>query len=102
MRKQAGTIEKFIEIFNNTPSKMGLTVGNQAGQALLRLGATEMDWKQMRPLPTTTPYFNNRDARYIYTKRGGWIDMVHFLFYAGKSYNYKVQKEAAIQEQRLK
>ena len=35
--------------------------------------------------PTQTGYFNNKKGRYIYTKKGGWIDMVHFLFYAGKA-----------------
>jgi hypothetical protein len=48
--------------------------------------------------PQTTPYFNLRPARYIYSKKGGWIDMVHFLFYAGKAYEYKEQKEWANQE----
>ena len=91
----AGTVATFISVFNNTPSKIGLTTGAQAGQALLRLGSTEFSWKQMRPLPTTTPYFNNRNGRYIYTEKGGWIDMVHFLFYAGKGYEYKQEKEFA-------
>jgi RHS repeat-associated protein len=91
----AGTVASFISIFNNTPSKIGLTTGAQSGQALLRLGSTEFSWKQMRPLPITTPYFNNRNGRYIYTENGGWIDMVHFLFYAGKGYQYKQQRENA-------
>lgn len=28
--------------------------------------------------------------RYIYTEQGGWIDMAHFLFYAGNAYSEKV------------
>ena len=90
IKKQAGTVSDFVTILNNTPSKLGTQVGANAGEALLRLGQTEFSWKQMRPLPTTTPYFNNKSARYIYTEKGGWIDMVHFLFYAGKAYGYKV------------
>ncbi len=95
IKPQAGTVSVFMAIFNNTPSKMGTLKGKQASQALERLGATEFNWEKMSPLPTTTPYFNNKDGRYIYTHEGGWIDMVHFLFYAGKAYSYKVDKENA-------
>ena len=87
-----GSVSTFIEVLNNTPSKIGGKTGLEAAQAMLRLGSTEWDNKQMRPLPTTTPYFNNREGRYIYTEKGGWVDMVHFLFYAGKAYEYKRQK----------
>ncbi len=90
-----GSVATFMRVFNNTPSRIGLTQGAAAGQALLRLASTEFSWKQMRPLPITTPYFNNKEGRYIYTEKGGWIDMVHFLFYAGKGYEYKQQKESA-------
>ena len=31
----------------------------------------------------------------IYTSKGGWLDMTHFMFYAGKAYNYRLQKESA-------
>ena len=95
IKPQAGTISAFIAIFNNTPSKMGTMKGKLAGQALERLCATEFDWKKMSPIPTTTPYFNNKEGRYIYTHEGGWIDMVHFLFYAGAAYSYKVDKETS-------
>lgn len=44
----------------------------------------------MRPLPTETGYFNKKEGRYIYTKKGGWIDMAHFMFYAGKAYQNKI------------
>jgi hypothetical protein len=35
-----------------------------------------------------------KKGRYIYTKKGGWIDMAHFMFYAGKAYNYKLDGES--------
>jgi RHS repeat-associated protein len=98
IRPQAGSVSTFMQVFNNTPSRMGLSKGSSASSALVRLGATEMNWEQGRPNPSTTPYFNNRDGRYIYTEKGGWIDMVHFLFYAGKAYGYKEKKEAAIKQ----
>mgnify|MGYP000888454095 FL=1 len=87
---QAGTVAQFIEVLNNTPSGMGRTTGPQASEAMLRLGETEMSWTG--PLPKTTPYFNTRPARYIYTTKGGWLDMVHFLFHAGRAYKYLQQK----------
>lgn len=90
---QAGTVAQFIEVFNNTPSGMGLTTGQDAHNAMLRLGQTEMSFPT--PLPTTTPYFNQRPARYIYTTQGGWIDMVHFLFHAGRAYQYLIDKRDA-------
>lgn len=92
---QAGTIQEFVEIFNTTPSAMGTLTGQAAHDAMLRLGETEMSWSG--PLPSTTPYFNTRPARYVYTTSGGWLDMVHFLFHAGRAYRYKVDKLEAIE-----
>ena len=90
-----GTISTFLRTFNNTPSKMGTLSGANAAAAMSRLGNTEFSWSQGRSLPTSTAYFNNRDGRYVYTTNGGWIDMVHFLFYAGRAYNYKLEKANA-------
>ena len=36
-------------------------------------------------------------GRYVYTRKGGWIDMSHFMFYAGVAYTLKQQKEKAKQ-----
>ncbi len=41
--------------------------------------------------PLTIPYFNQKKGRYIYTFKKRWIDMVHFLFYAGRAYTHKLQ-----------
>lgn len=30
-----------------------------------------------------------KEERCLYTQNGGWIDMVHFLFYAGRVYENK-------------
>lgn len=90
---QAGTVAEFLAVFNNTPSGMGRTTGQNAHNAMLRLGETEMSFPT--PLPTTTPYFNQRPARYIYTTQGGWLDMVHFLFHAGRAYHYLIEKRDA-------
>lgn len=93
-----GTIGIFKALLDNSPRKVGGYTGTEASEYLKNLSGTEWSWKQLRPLPTETGYFNNREGRYIYTEKGGWIDMVHFLFYASKAYNYKTQKEAKQQE----
>lgn len=73
-KKQAGTVEDFIKVMNESPSKVGQQKGQDAQNALLRLGETE-GW--LGTEPKNTPYFNLKPGRYIYTKKGGWIDMVH-------------------------
>ncbi len=89
IKPYVGTAAVFISLLNNSPSKVGTYKGVSAKKYLLKLGNTKWNWKQMRPLPTQTGYFNMKKGRYIYTKKGGWLDMTHFMFYAGKAYKYK-------------
>jgi hypothetical protein len=51
----------------------------------LRLGAITPTGQ-----PATTGPFNRASSRYIYTMAGGWVDMVHFLFYGGAAYANKL------------
>ena len=81
-----GSVSTFVALLNNSPRKVGGFTGNAAHNYMMSLGNTEFSWKQMRPLPTQTGYFNQKKGRYIYTKKGGWVDMTHFMFYAGKAY----------------
>lgn len=90
-----GTAAMFRALLNNSPRGVGNYSGGQAASYLRSLGNTEWNWKQFRPLPTETGYFNKKESRYIYTEKGGWIDMAHFMFYAGKAYDYKLQKMEA-------
>ena len=90
-----GTAFDFVGVLNNSPRQVGRFTGQKAANYLRSLGTSEWSWSQMRPLPTQTGYFNKKKGRYIYTTKGGWIDMAHFMFYAGKAYDYKLQKEAA-------
>ena len=83
-KSQSGNIITFIEFFNNTNTKMGQLVGSDAEKAMLRLNDTNF-----KLMPSVTPPFNGINDRYIYTTKGGWIDMVHFLFYASEAYSYK-------------
>jgi RHS repeat-associated protein len=90
-----GTAGTFIQLLYNSPRGVGNYTGGQAASYLRSLSNTEWNWKQMRPLPTQTGYFNMKPGRYIYTEKSGWLDMAHFMFYAGKAYDYKLQKESA-------
>jgi hypothetical protein len=93
IKPQAGTIGGFVEFLNNTRTKMGALSGLEAHDAMIRLGKTEITLSKPIPMPATTAPFNNIKNRYIYTGKGGWIDMAHFMFYAGRAYKYKMQKE---------
>ena len=95
IKEKTGTANEFINLLNNSPRHVGNFKGQTAANYLKSLCNTEWKWSQFRPIPAQTPYFNNKKGRYIYTKKGGWLDMVHFLFYAGKAYNYKLQKQQA-------
>jgi len=93
IRPHVGTSETFRTLLNNSPRGVGHYTGQQAANYLRNLGNTEFSRKQMRPLPTETGYFNDKEGRYIYTENGGWIDMSHFMFYAGRAYDYKLSGE---------
>ena len=83
-KELVGTVKDFENLLNNSIRKVGLFQGNEAHLYLLSLNET--NWMLE---PTQTGYFNNKASRYIYTKKGGWIDMVHFLFYASEAYSHK-------------
>ena len=38
--------------------------------------------------------FNMSSNRYVYTANGGWVDMVHFVFYAGRATTHKAEGDA--------
>ena len=86
----AGTVVGFVNFMNRIPTDIGKTKGIDAHNAMLRMGETK------GILPANTAPFNNSGGnRYIYTKKGGWIDMAHFMFYAGRAYMYKQQMQDA-------
>lgn len=89
-----GTVSNFKNLLDNSPRGVGKFKGNEASNYLRSLGETKFNFKQMRPLPTQTGFFNTKKGRYIYTKKGGWIDMAHFMFYAGKAYAYKLDGDS--------
>jgi RHS repeat-associated protein len=84
VKAQAGTISGFAQDMNNSPHTVGLTKGQNAWRTLQNFADT--NWKFV---PTQVAYFNFSKNRYVYTGNYGWVDMVHFLFYAGVSSFYK-------------
>jgi RHS repeat-associated protein len=85
VKAQAGTIRGFAQNMNNTQHHVGETRGASATQALRSLGETQ-DFG-----PKNTAVFNMSANRYVYTANGGWVDMVHFVFYAGRAATYKAE-----------
>ncbi|GHT25480.1 hypothetical protein FACS189430_12070 [Bacteroidia bacterium] len=86
----AGTVSGFVKFMNGLSTGIGTSTGATAHAAMLRMGVT----KGLTP-QNTAPFNTSGGNRYIYTEKGGWIDMTHFMFYAGRAYDYKQQKQQA-------
>jgi len=86
--KQVGTADEFLALLDRSPSKVGLMKGDAANRAMIRFG--DWEWTLKGPSPTTTPFLNMKKGRYVYTKKQGWMDMAHFMFYAGVAYQKKL------------
>ncbi|HLA77180.1 MAG TPA: RHS repeat-associated core domain-containing protein [Vicinamibacteria bacterium] len=84
VRNQAGTVAGFIAEMNASRTRIGTAASPNAANALLRLGETELGRNGVEP--ATTRPFNGSANRYVYTEKAGWVDIVHFLFYAGVAY----------------
>jgi RHS repeat-associated protein len=82
VKAQAGTIQGFGANMNSTQHQVGRTTGAAATHALQTLGETS------NFAPTNTA-FNKSPNRYVYTANGGWVDMAHFVFYAGRAATHK-------------
>jgi RHS repeat-associated protein len=85
----AGTIHGFVGNMNATTHKVGLATGAAAGKALASFGETKCPVK-----PANVGPFTNSANRYVCTANGGWVDMLHFTFYAGRAYKYKLDGNA--------
>jgi RHS repeat-associated protein len=93
IKPQAGTIAGFVKTINTTGTYSGIKTGVDAANAMKGFSLTKMEGG--RPMPQNTQRINTFSDKYIYTEKGGWIDMAHFMFYAGLGYNYKLMKEGA-------
>jgi len=93
IKPQAGTISGFVKTLNTTGTQSGVKSGISASQAMLNFSITKFEGG--RPMPQNTQKINTYIDKYIYTEKGGWIDMSHFIFYAGIAYKAKSEKDAA-------
>lgn len=83
----AGTADDFKKLLDYSKNKVGLYKREAAINYMMHVG--DYEFKKFKIMPAQTGYFNNKKGRYIYTKKGGWIDMAHFMFYAGRAFKYK-------------
>jgi len=88
-----GTVNDFLAFMYTIKTGIASTRGNSASDAMLRMGKITIS--SFKPMPANTAPFNKAKGRYIYTQKGGWIDMAHFMFYAGRAYTHKKSKEYA-------
>ena len=94
IKPYAGTIAGFVSFMNSLSTGIGTSTGAKAHTAMLRMGIIRYTMKGPKPA-NTAPFNGAGGNRYIYTEKGGWIDMAHFMFYAGKAYAYKQDKQQA-------
>ena len=83
----AGTADDFKKLLDYSKNKVGLYKREAAINYMMHVG--DYEFKKFKIMPAQTGYFNNKKGRYIYTKKGGWIDMAHFMFYAERAFKYK-------------
>jgi hypothetical protein len=99
----ATTLEAWKRGFDTKPvvrgkvyDRGGTTTGQTAADTLKAYGETygitdsykpkgKVRWMQGPDAKNPTA----EKARFIYTKKGGWLDMAHFLFYAGRALQAK-------------
>ena len=85
VQDHAGTLEQTMDILNSETlnwRNIGGATGAQASSVLADLGDAGLKGPKHNPM-------GNQKGRYLYTKKGGWIDMRHFLFFAGQAWANK-------------
>lgn len=68
-----GKVSDFKKLLDNSPRGVGKFTGKKASDYLKSLGETKFNFKQMRPLPTQTGYFNSK-KRKVYLHKKRWMD----------------------------
>ena len=85
VQSHAGTLNQTMDILNSEKLNwrpIGKATGAQASSVLADLGDLGLKGPKHNPI-------GDQEGRYIYTKKGGWIDMRHFLFFAGRAWDKK-------------
>ena len=85
VQDHAGTLEQTMDILNGAQlnwRNIGGATGAQASSVLADLGDLGLGGPKHHPI-------GDQEGRYLYTEKGGWIDMRHFLFFAGQAWSNK-------------
>lgn len=83
VKNSTGKVSDLKDYLDSSPSKVGQKKGKEAQQALRNFGKTNWD------LTPKDNYLSGAKApRYVYTKAAGWMDMYHFMHYAGRANTY--------------
>jgi len=85
VKKYAGTVDDLFNVLNHSPSQVGRSNGLNYMAHVGEFGLSS----KLTPQPKDG-YLNLQKGRYIYTEKQGWMDMSHFMFFAGRAYEYKV------------
>ena len=80
VKDQAGKVGVFTGEMDTTKREVGKQVGDKAAGALRYLG----ERGGLKPAKMG-PLTGDVKGRYVYTTKKGWVDMSHFLFYAGRA-----------------
>ncbi|WP_158620331.1 MULTISPECIES: FG-GAP-like repeat-containing protein [Corallococcus] len=91
VRNQAGTAAGFRAEFE---TNKGREVGEAAEARLVNLSMIRVT-SMGNVSPRNTGFTQDFVNRYVYTEHGGWIDMNHFVFYAGLAYEHKEERKSA-------
>jgi RHS repeat-associated protein len=101
-KDKSTTISKWKEAFEKKPiidgkpyDRGGTASGSNAIDTLKKYGETKGFLWWTKPTgkgawmdEPTLSHPTKESKRFIYTKNGGWIDMVHFMFYASRAYSH--------------
>ena len=99
VQSHAGTLDQTMEILNSArinSRNLGRATGTEASIVLADLG--ELGGNAGSEGPEQNPMAGTEPGRYIYTKKGGWIDMRHFLFFAGRAWADKRLSSGTVNE----
>jgi hypothetical protein len=85
VKNQTTTLSGFLIGLFGSKSKVASLKGSAAQQKLLQFGGIDP-----KKIPKDT-WLSRQKFRYVYTKKGGWLDMYHFMFYAGQALDAKIK-----------
>jgi RHS repeat-associated protein len=97
--------ERQVMIGGKLYDRGGTTRGSRAAETLKQYGETTGSLTSQKPTGKVawmqgpnTRHPTAENQRFIYTEKGGWIDMAHFMFYAGRARIHREEHQAALEK----